>query len=167
VTDGSASITRGQAVLVLVGGLLLSLLASVWTVRFVGHVGDLLVTRYSGVSGVLVFDNCAQSMPPECPGRFRADDGSFEQAGVTIEVHEIPEPRAEVVPAHLERGSGYGYAKHGSVGQHVFLLAVRLGVLAAGLWLMWIGWSRSGMRRRSTAPEQARTARSHRHRAAR
>jgi hypothetical protein len=157
VTEESVSITRGQAVLVLVAGLALTLLAAWWTVRFVGHIGDLLVTRHSGVSGVLVFEQCAQSRPPECTGLFQADDGSYQRDGITIEVHEIPDPRVEVVPAHLERGSGYGYAKHVSVGQHMFLLVIRLVVLAAGLGLMWIGWSRSGMRRtgtrrRSTAP---------------
>ena len=161
------SITRKQAVLVLFAGLALTALAAWWTVRFVGHVGDLVMTRDSGVSGVLVFEDCRDSGPPECTGLFRADDGSFERDGVTVEVGEIPDPRAEVVPAQLQRGSRYGYATNVSIGTHAFLLSLRLVVLGAGAWVMWLGASRSGRRRRSAAPERARTARSPRHRPAR
>jgi hypothetical protein len=146
--DGVSDDAKGPTIwarrpaLMLVAGLVLALVGTVWTVRFVGHVGDLLVTRYSGVRGVLVFDECEARPPAECRGLFRADDGSLERAGVTVEVGAIPDPRAEAVPAHLQRGSGYGYSTDVSIGSHVILLTIRLVVLGAGVWIMRVGRNR-------------------------
>ena len=135
--------------LLLIAGLVLALAGAVWTVRFVGHVGDFLVTRYSGVHGVLVFDECEIAPPAECRGVFRADDGS-ERAGITIEVGHIPGPAAEVIPAHLQRGSGYGYGTDVSIGLHIVLLTIRLVVLGAGIWVTWVGGARLRNRRRAS-----------------